>query len=138
MAGRPVSFTKQLQKDAGKYIDEYEKYDHAVPSLVGRCDVINRAKSTIYDWAKRDDNEFSDILAAINEKQELVTFNGALKGTLNPMISKLLLGKHGYHDRQDIDVTDNRQHSTSEEVSDRARELLGKGSKGTFKTPVTH
>jgi len=52
-------------------------------------------------WASEGKGEFSDILEAINEKQELVTFNGSLLGDLNPTIAKLLLGKHGYHDKQD-------------------------------------
>ena len=135
MAGRPVTFTKALQESAWKYIDEYQDHGHAVPSVVGLCAVIKRARSTIYDWAQRNDNEFSDILEAINEKQELVTVNGALKGELNPMISKLLLGKHGYHDRQDVDVKHTPDHGSVSEITRHIREMIGDDPDTT---PITH
>ena len=75
-AGRTTEYTEEIAAQAWKYIEDYEtKYDHAVPSVVGLCQVINRAKSTIYDWAGDETKQMSDILAAIKEKQELVTFN---------------------------------------------------------------
>lgn len=102
---RPVTFTDELQQKAWEYVDNYAEHGHAFPSVVGLCDIIKRAKSTIYDWADRDDNQFSDILEAIKEKQELVTFNKSMIGEYNPTIAKLLLGKHGYHDKQDQQLT---------------------------------
>ena len=99
--GRPTEFSDELEAQAWEYIENYEEYGHALPSLVGLCKVIKRSKSTIYDWAKRNDNGFSDILAAINEQQELVAWNKGLKGEYNSNLVKLLLGKHGYHDKQD-------------------------------------
>jgi hypothetical protein len=104
-AGRPSDYTDDIAAEAWAYIENYEEYGHAVPSVVGLCKVINRAKSTIYDWAKDEDKQFSDILAAINENQELVTFNKSLKNEYNATIAKLLLGKHGYHDKQDVSAT---------------------------------
>ncbi len=101
-AGRPTTFTEELQQEAWQYIDDYASHDHVIPSLVGLCAVIKRAKSTIYDWAKRDDNEFSDILEAINEKQQLILVGKGLTGDFNSNIAKLVLGKHGFHDKQDI------------------------------------
>jgi hypothetical protein len=133
-SGRPVEFTDELQEQAWAYIDEYKtKHGHEFPSVVGLCAVINRGKSTIYDWAARDDNQFSDILAAIKERGELVLLNGSLRGDLNSNIAKLVLGKHGYHERQEVDVNDNRQHRTREEVRGRAFDLLGKGPKRSTK-----
>ena len=99
---RPTSYTEEIALEAWAYLDGgWEDAEHAVPSVVGLCAVINRAKSTIYDWAQDPEKEFSDILSAIKEKQELVTFNRALRGDYNAAIAKLLLGKHGYHDKQD-------------------------------------
>ena len=100
-AGRPTEYNDEVVAKAWEYIDNYETYGHAIPSLVGLCKVLNRGKSTLYDWAKDPEKEFSDILEAINENQELVTFNAALRGDYNASIAKLLLGKHGYHDKQD-------------------------------------
>tara|TARA_R110000868_G_scaffold125265_1_gene330995 strand:- start:5989 stop:6351 length:363 start_codon:yes stop_codon:yes gene_type:complete len=99
---RPTSYTEEIALEAWAYLDGgWEEAGHAVPSVVGLCAVLNRGKSTIYDWAQDPEKEFSDILSAIKEKQELVTFNRALRGDYNAAIAKLLLGKHGYHDKQD-------------------------------------
>lgn len=103
-AGRPTRYTKALVAKAWDYVDNFEKHGHAIPSVVGLCKVLNRGKSTVYDWAKDPNKEFSDILEAINENQELVTFNKSLKGEYNASIAKLLLGKHGYHDKTDINA----------------------------------
>ncbi len=97
---RPTTYTPEVVAAAWEYLDTFDtEYDHAVPSVVGLCQVINRSRTTLYDWAADPEKEFSDILAAIKEKQELVTFSRALKGEYNATIAKLLLGKHGYHER---------------------------------------
>ena len=101
MAGRPTEWSEAVEDAAWEYVDKYADYDHAFPSIVGLCKVLNRGKSTIYKWADDDDKQFRDILDAIKENQELVTFNKAMKNEFNATIAKLLLGKHGYHDKQD-------------------------------------
>ena len=106
MSGRPSTLTPEVIELAWSYVDQYDEYEHAVPSVVGLCKVINRAKSTVYKWAEDDDNPFSDILRAINENQELVTFNKSLTGEYNAAIAKLLLGKHGYSDKHDHTSSD--------------------------------
>lgn len=98
---RPTSCSQAIADAAIAYAKEYADYDHAVPSVVGLCSVINVARSTVYDWAKDNIFGFSDILERINEEQELVTFNKSLKGEYNATIAKLLLGKHGYHERSE-------------------------------------
>jgi hypothetical protein len=105
---RPTNMTDQVVEKAKDYVDNYHKYGHAVPSVVGLCKAIDRARSTVYDWASQEDNEFSDILEAINENQELVTFNQALLGEYNASIAKLLLGKHGYTDKQEVGGMDGK------------------------------
>ena len=115
---RPTTWSKEVERDAWKYIDQYHKHGHAMPSVVGLCSVLNRSRSTLYLWAEEGKGEFSDILQAINEKQELVTFNGSLLGDLNPTIAKLLLGKHGYHDKQDTKTEGTMNISVVSEFDD--------------------
>lgn len=98
---RPTHYNQEIAEEAWRYVEEYASHGHAVPSVVGLCSAINRSRSTIYQWAEDKGKEFADILAAINEKQELVTFNESLTGNYNASIAKLLLGKHGYHDKVD-------------------------------------
>lgn len=101
--GRPTTCTEEIQKKAWDYTNGgWKKSGHAFPSVVGLCDIIKTSKSTVYDWAKREDNEISDILDTINTKQELEAFNKGITGEYNATIVKLLLGKHGYSEKQDM------------------------------------
>jgi len=113
---RPTNLTDEVIEKARSYVDNYHKYGHAVPSVVGLCKVIDRARSTVYLWASEEDNEFSDILESINENQELVTFNQALLGEYNASIAKLLLGKHGYTDKQELGGMDGKPIETVSKI----------------------
>jgi len=104
--GRPTSWSLELEGDAWNYANGgWQKEGDAIPSVVGLCRVLKRARSTLYKWADEEDKSFSDILASINESQEHVTLNGSLKGDLNAAISKLVLGKHGYQENHKMDAT---------------------------------
>lgn len=99
---RPTKYTPELLEAARVYLTNYEDHDHAFPSDIGLADVLEISTTTLYDWAKHEDKEeFSDILDQINRKQQLVAWNKGLRGDYNPTLVKLLLGKHGYHDKQD-------------------------------------
>ena len=126
MIGRPTSLTEDIKNKAWAYVDGFADHGHAVPSVVGLCKVINRARSSVYLWAKDADSGFSDILEAINENQELETFNKALKGEYNATIAKLLLGKHGYHDKQDTEIVGKIDYSdiSDTELDNRLKALL--------------
>lgn len=99
--GRPTKWSPELEEQAWAYIEEYEKHGDAFPSVVGLCKAINRSRSVLYTWASDETKNFKDILATINEHQELVALNKGITGEYNATIVKLLLGKHGYHDKVD-------------------------------------
>lgn len=101
-AGRPTKYTPELLEKAKAYVDEYESYSHAFPSDIGLADVLGIHTTTLHDW-KKDDNkkEFSYILDEIQRKQQIVAWDKGLKGDYNASLVKLLLGKHGYHDKAD-------------------------------------
>lgn len=103
-AGRPTEYTPELVEEALAYLDDYKtKHSHPIPSVVGLCKIINITRTTAYDWEKHEDKEFSYILEKIATFQELDLVNGGLNSDLNPTITKLMLTKHGYHDKQDVD-----------------------------------
>ena len=102
--GRPTDYTPDVIAKAKEYIKNYRKLSEVVPTVVGLCRAINIARSTVYKWAgEAGKEEFSDIIEQLLENQELDLINGALKSELNPQIAKVMLGKHGYSDKQDID-----------------------------------
>lgn len=101
-SGRPTTCTPDIIEKSWEYaLGGWEKEGHVFPSVVGLCDVINTGKSTIYSWAKIESLGFLDILDAINAKQELVALEKGLRNEYNANLVKLLLGKHGYHDKVD-------------------------------------
>jgi len=97
---RPTKYSTALLEKAQHYLDHYEEYDEVIPSAVGLALVLNIRRSTLYEWAKADDKKaFTDILDNINKRQEQVLLNNGLNSKFNSNITKLVLGKHGYHDR---------------------------------------
>lgn len=103
---RPVEYSEEVLQLAEEYLATYEQKGEEVPTVVGLCRHINRARSTVYEWASHPDKpEFSDIVARVSELQELRLVNGGLRGELNPQITKTMMAKHGYSDRQEIDHT---------------------------------
>jgi len=101
-AGRPTTWSKALEKKAWEYADgKWQEAGHVFPSVVGLCSYIDRPRRSIYDWARHEDKQFSHILDKINQEQEIVAWNRGMVGDYNANLVKLLLGKHGYHDKQD-------------------------------------
>lgn len=97
---RPTKYNSKLVEKARNYLDDYQQYEHVIPSTAGLAVVLGVSRETLYAWG-REKTEFSDILCNIQAKQESVLINNGLQGTFNSAITKLVLGKHGYHEKQD-------------------------------------
>jgi hypothetical protein len=96
---RPTHYSDEIERKAKEYLSVYESLGHAVPSVAGLSIYIERARSTIYQWAAHPDNaSFADILEQINANQEQKALSSGLTGEFNATIVKLLLGKHGYNE----------------------------------------
>ena len=101
---RPTKYNEQILIDAQYYLENFEEVGDVIPTIAGLSCELKIARDTIYDWAKQDDKaEFSDIVKEIGSAQERKLINGGLSSSLNPMITKLLLSKHGYSEKQEID-----------------------------------
>ncbi len=95
--GRPTKCNEATQQKAYDYANgAWRGLGRMVPSTKDLCRYINVPRSTIYDWAKRDDNNFSDILELVKITQEVELIDKGLTGEFNSNIVKLMLGKHGY------------------------------------------
>lgn len=128
---RPTKWSKEIELEAWDYVNgKWESLDHAFPSVVGLCSVINLNRNTVYDWATHEDKEFSDILESINERQELIAWNKGLKGDYNANLVKLLLGKHGYKESSSTEVTGANggpvkyENLTDNEIDDKLKSLI--------------
>jgi hypothetical protein len=104
--GRPTDYNTQLLEKAKEYLDNYESHGDMIPSNEGLCDVIDINRSTLYRWRDEEGKEeFKDILDAINRRQQRVLINKGLSNDFNSAITKLVLGKHGYHDKQQQEIS---------------------------------
>lgn len=103
--GRPTDYTEERLAAAERYVNGgWKECGDRVPTVVGLAAEIGVARSTCYEWAKdKEKAEFSDILMRVEEIQERSLVNGGLSNDFNPAITKMMLTKHGYSDKQEID-----------------------------------
>jgi len=117
--GRPTKYSDEMIKKAEQYIknckDEIkqiisgmneksgnefykDKLIVNIPTAEGLSLYLDVSRKTLYTWAEEHD-EFSHILDRMNAVQASRVINKAMSGDYNPLIAKLLLGKHGYKDQ---------------------------------------
>lgn len=113
--GRPTKLTSELLAKAREYLDtcrdemtEQGKLSVQLPSIAGLARFLNVGRRSIYDWQTNDseaNKEFSHICEEVMAEQEKRLTGNGLAGTYNPTITKLLLTKHGYSDKQETEHT---------------------------------
>jgi hypothetical protein len=104
--GRPTKYNEELIRKAHDYLHNYESEGDVFPQVAGLAVFLGISRETIYDWIKDDTKkDFSDIVAQICAMQEKVLVNGGIMGEFNASIAKLMLAKHGYSEKQEVDHT---------------------------------
>ena len=109
---RPTKLTKEMAAKAVKYLDIECKmgglYFGDLPQVAGLAIYLDVARATLYEWAGLDTplgKQFSDIMERVSAEQEYKLVGKGLKGEYNSTITKLMLTKHGYVDRAEVDQT---------------------------------
>ena len=98
-AGRPTKYSETVIEQTLKYLSEdHAKVGDLVPSISGLTDYLDVNNSTVYLWRDKHP-EFSNMLEKIKRKQERMLLSGGLSGDYNLNITKLMLAKHGYTDK---------------------------------------
>ena len=95
--GRPPKFNDEMLSQANQYLTDYD----VIPSIAGLAVYLKIARETVYDWSRKYP-EFSDIVTLLLSKQEQVLIQKGLIGDFNASITKVILTKHGYSDKQDM------------------------------------
>ncbi len=121
-AGQPTKYNKGILEKANEYLLNYVDYDDVIPSVIGLSLVLNESRQTIYNW-KAAQPPFFDILEKIVAKQHQVLVNKGLSSDFNSNITKLVLGKHGYHDKQEINAKHELTDMTSDELQRKIKHL---------------
>jgi len=105
MQGRYLTINDEAKAKATQYLDTgYTDAHEVIPTIVGLAKYLGITRKTIYNWAEAD-QEFLHITERLMGEQELTLINKSLTGDLNTTISKLILGKHGYHDKTDATLS---------------------------------
>jgi len=106
MAGRPTKYTPELIEKAKAYLVDYVSLGDPVPSHAGMAFELEVSRTTLYDWANDPEKKvFSDILEKCNQIQERNLLAGGLTSAMNANIVKLMLGKHGYSEKNQTELT---------------------------------
>lgn len=124
--GRPTKYNAKILEKSIEYlqncIDEYEEFHKTrgeksdtyerinkinFPSIEGLARYLNLNTETLQEWNKRHP-EFSVFIRQLKDEQVKRLVNGGLSGQYSPVITKLLLSKHGYSESQDINVNVNQ------------------------------
>lgn len=104
--GRPTIYSQELLEKAVSYIVRYEEYGDEIPSNVGLALHLGISQRILNYWANDEDKkDFLHILDCIQSKQQQVLINKGLNGDFNSNICKLVLGKHGFHDKQETELS---------------------------------
>lgn len=98
--GRPSTCTAEVISKAQQYVDGgWEKdANHNFPSAVGLAKYLKVNRRILYSWGEKNEI-FQHILDDLQNEQEFVLLDKALVGDYNTTIAKLVLGKHGYHEK---------------------------------------
>lgn len=117
-AGRPSKFDEKFINEVYEYTDScvddsinigteekpFYKTKVKLPTIAGLAIHLKVNKTTLYEWEKNE--EFSNALDYLRQKQEETLLNNGLSGDYNSTIAKLVLSSnHKYSEKQDIDHT---------------------------------
>jgi hypothetical protein len=120
--GRPSKYTEECLERAASYLDEWQERGDVIPSQAGLALHLGVSISCVEKWAKHEDKqEFLRVLDEIQSKQRTLLLNKGLGGDFNSNIAKLVLGKHGFSDRQEV------KHSGSIGLAERIQEARKRG-----------
>lgn len=109
--GRPPIYSTEILERAKEYlalcIDIDEDKENGIkkkvklPSIGGMAVYLGVARDTLHAWDKEHE-EFSYIMEQLRAIQEERLINSGLSGEYAPTITKVILTKHGYIDKQDV------------------------------------
>lgn len=84
-----------------------------IPTIEGLALCLGIRRETVWVWCKdKQKKEFSNIVEQISAKQARTLANNGLAGKFNAPITKLMLSKHGYTEKSEV------EHSGSISLTD--------------------
>ena len=139
-AGRPSEYNDQIPQKIQEYIDLCQDQEEQIvtgesqkgftsygtkvtvklPTIEGLAVYLGIHKDTVYDWEKKYP-EFSYFLNILRNYQAERLINKGLSGDYNAIIAKMILAKHGYADKQEIEHSGNSERPVVFKLDERFR-----------------
>ena len=107
-AGQPTKYTPELVENARAYVDgKWKSQPYGkIPSHIGMAKYLKISRISLYEYASHEDKkEFSNILDDCMAEQQAVLLSNGLDNKFNSAIVKLVLGRHGFHEKRDTELT---------------------------------
>lgn len=101
--GRPSKYNDEIQAASEDYVNNFKEYGDIVPTVAGLALHLDVAIKTLYNWATDKNPDFLHVFNRLELLQHKGLVNGGLAGGFNPAVTKMMLTKHGYSDKQEID-----------------------------------
>ncbi len=115
-AGRPTIYSPEKLTLAREYAEKWQELGDSVPCQEGLADHMGVGLTTIKTWVAdtedKEKEEFRAIFESIKVKQGRRLINNGLNGEFNSVITKLMLGKHDYSDKQEVTGKDGKAVET--------------------------
>lgn len=103
--GAWTKYTPTILAKAQAYADGgYERAGDVIPSVVGLALALGVTKQTVYNWVAEHE-AFAWIVEHVDMAQERRLISHGLMDLFNPVITKMLLVRHGYSDKTLNEVT---------------------------------
>lgn len=103
---RPTDYTPEILEQSRQYLHQckFGTEDDPrpkLPTIEGLALFLDISRDTVYAWEKEKE-PFSYIVEEVRAQQAETLVQNGLTGQFNPTITKLMLSKHGYVERQDV------------------------------------
>ncbi len=124
-----VKLSRELLDAAWEYIDSFESEGDEIPSIAGFCRLTKASRKNTYLWLENTEgNELREEWALVHEmlmtEQERTLLNGGLSKKFDSALTKMILTKHGYSDKQAIEHSGSLDSLTDEQINERIAKLI--------------
>jgi len=105
VAGRPFKFTPEEALERARwYLANYEQEGDLVPTVAGLAVYMDCSKKILYNYQQHPDYaELIPVMDALMTKQHKLLTSGGLGGRFHPVVTRIMLSKHGDIERREVD-----------------------------------
>jgi len=97
---------EEMAERCRDYVENYKEYGHEIPSVSGMSRHLGVSRGTIIvRWKQHSPDIINPILDDLQAEQELALLNGGLNKKFNANIAGMLLTKHGYSTKSEVNHT---------------------------------